>query len=290
MSECREHRAEEKEQKFGFVGLRFQVKEVLIMASRRLLRFRWFMCLASILAMASASQGSLADFDDLALGAESYWNGSDGSGGFISGGVHFNNNYDAVYFSWDGFAYSNITDTAAQGWDAQFNAITGSGQGGSTNYAVGYVGWSGPPTVTLDNAALIDGLYVTNTNYAYYSVLNGDSFAKKFGGPAGDDEDWFLLTITGKDVAGTVTGVVDFYLADYRFADNNLDYIVDTWDSIDLSSLGAVKTLELTLNSSDVGAYGMNTPASFAMDSLVPEPATLALLGLGSLILVRRRS
>ena len=121
-------------------------------------------------------------------------------------------------------------------------------------------------------------------------MLNGDSFAKKFGGPAGDDEDWFLLTITGKDVAGTVTGVVDFYLADYRFADNNLDYIVDTWDSIDLSSLGAVKTLELTLNSSDVGAYGMNTPASFAMDSLVPEPATLALLGLGSLILVRRRS
>jgi len=259
------------------------------MASRRLMKCRWFMCLACILAMASASQGSLANFDDLALPAESYWNGSDGSGGFISGQAHFNNNYDVTYGSWDGFAYSNITDTVTEGWGAQFNAITGVGQAGSANYAVSYVGWAGPPTVTLNTAGLIDGLYVTNTNYAYYSMLNGDAFAKKFGGASGDDEDWFMLTITGKDGSGAVIDSVDFYLADYTSADNSLDYIVDTWDYVDLSSLGVVKSLEFGLNSSDVGAYGMNTPASFAVDSLVPEPATIALLGIGGLLLARRR-
>ena len=56
--------------------------------------------------------------------------------------------------------------------------------------------------ITLDTAGVIDGLYVTNNNYAYYSMLNGDAFAKKFGGGSSDDEDWFLLTITGKDVGG----------------------------------------------------------------------------------------
>lgn len=259
------------------------------MASRRLMRFRLFTCLIGVLAIGCVAHGAIANFDDLPLAPESYWNGSDGSGGFVSGAAHFNNYYDTTYGSWEGFAYSNITDTAAEGWGAQYNAITGAGEGDSANYGVGYVGWSGPPTITLGSPRQVDGMYVTNTSYAYYSLLNGDSFAKPFGGQTGDDEDWFMLTITGKDADGAETGSVDFYLADYRFADNGLDYIVDTWNFIDLTWLGAVKSLEFGLNSSDIGSWGMNTPASFALDSVVPEPATMTLLGLGAIILRRRR-
>jgi hypothetical protein len=100
-------------------------------------------------------------------------------------------------------------------------------------------------------------------------MRDGDAIGKKFGGDSGDDPDWFKLTVTGKDDAGTVLGSVDFYLADYRFETNALDYIVGDWTWVDLSAFGPqVKTLHFTLSSSDNGAWGMNTPAYFAMDDI----------------------
>jgi len=238
-----------------------------------MIRLRKVYCLVSILLTAGAANAATATFDDLALPAESYWNGSDSSGGFTSGGAHFGNNYNADFASWDGFSYSNLTDTAAEGIAAQYNAITGSGQGGSANYTVGYIGFAAPPTVTLEEPGFVRGFYVTNSNYAYYSMLYGDGFAKKFGGADGGDPDFFLLTITGKDIDGNVIGTVEFYLADYRFEDNSEDYIVDTWRYVDLTSLGEVVSLEFALSSSDVGDWGMNTPGSFTIDTIVFESA-----------------
>jgi len=239
------------------------------MASGRLMKFRNPLCLIVVLTIVSTANSDIATFDDLSLPAESYWNGSDEAGGFTSGGAYFSNNYDSTWDSWDGFSYSNITDTATGALTAQYNVIAGGGQGDSANYAIGYVGWASPPRVTLNTVGVVDGLYVTNNNNAYYSMLNGDAFAKNFGGDSGDDQDWFMLTVTGKDVDGVVTGTVDFYLADYRFVDDSADYIVNMWQFVDLTSLGAVKSLEFGLSSSDVGDWGMNTPAYFALDTLV---------------------
>ncbi len=243
------------------------------------------------------------DFEDLTLASESYWNGSDGSGGFTtSQGVGFNNNYNATWGSWDGWSYSNKTDITSTGTAGQYTAYAnvpvGGGEGGSSNYGVAYVGWADPPTIMLPTPGRVCGAYFTNNAYAYDSMLNGDAFAKKFGGGSGNDKDWFLLTITGKDTGGAVTNAVDFYLADYQYNDNSLDYIVDQWEWINLSILGEVKTLEFELDSSDTGAWGMNTPAYFAMDGLcvdvasIPEPSTVALALSGTLALLwwwRRR-
>ncbi len=246
-----------------------------IMASESLMKFRNLVCLIAALTIISTANADTATFEDLALPGESYWNGSDGSGGFTSGSAYFSNNYDAAWGSWDGFSYSNIADTTTGGMAGQYNAIAGGGQGNSANYTIGYVGWALPPTVTLSVTDVVDGFYVTNNNYTYYAMLNGDAFSIKFGGESGNNQDWFLLTITGKDVDGVVTGTVDFYLADYRFADNSADYIVNTWQYVDLTSLGAVKSLEFTLSSSDVGQWGMNTPAFFALDTLVDKSAVV---------------
>ena len=208
------------------------------------------------------------DFEDLTLDPESFWNGSDESGGFISRGVHFSNNYNVEWGSWDGFSYSNTTDTTTTGFDNQYSAIPGNGADGSSNYTVGYIGFASPPTATLPEVQAVSGMYVTNSTYAALTVLNGDDFAKRFGGASGDDPDWFKLTVTGKDAEGNIAGTVEFYLADYRFPDNAEDYVLTKWAWVDLSSLGAIKSLEFTLSSSDMGGFGMNTPAYVAMDNL----------------------
>jgi len=243
------------------------------MVLERLMRFGGLACVIMVFAAADVSHASIADFEDLTFTPESYWNGSDGSGGFTSGSAYFRNNYDASWDSWDGFAYSNATDTTTEGLAAQYNSITGAGQGDSANYAICYVGWISLPTVTLSEPGVVAGLYVTNCGYAYYALLKGSLYSKKFGGVGGNDPDFFLLTITGKDAGGTVTGTVDFYLADYRSADNSQDYIVNTWQYVDLTSLGVVESLEFSLSSSDTGAWGMNTPGYFALDTIVGQEA-----------------
>jgi len=218
----------------------------------------------------ATANAEVTDFEDLSLSTDSYWNGSDGSGGFTSGGAGFNNLYDDTYGPyWEGFAYSNMTDTQTRGFGNQYSAITGVGINSSSNYGVSYSGFYGIiPTVTFSEPITVSGAYLTNTTYAFWTIMEGGAFSKKFGGDGGDDPDWFKLTITGTDEENNPTGTVDFYLADYRFDDNTKDFIVDQWTWVDLSSLGDVMSLEFALSSSDTGDFGMNTPAYFAMDHL----------------------
>lgn len=223
-------------------------------------------CFIVIFAAACCANASIATFEDMNLPDQSFWNGSDGSGSFASGGITFSSNYNAAWESWDGFSYSNIHDSNSID---QYSAIAGSGQGGTSAYAISYIGFTQLPVITLSSETTVYGLYVTNNNVSYYDMLNGSMFSKKFGGNTGSDKDWFKLTITGKDKSGSQTGTVEFYLADYRFDDNSKDYIVNTWEYIDLTSLGKIKTLEFNLSSSDVGDWGMNTPAYFALDTVI---------------------
>jgi len=215
-----------------------------------------------------ASDAAISDLEDLNLAPDSYWNGPDLQGEpekestFTSGIAAYNNlfGHDDIldYDYWAGFAYSSIKDTTTSGLDGQYIAIPGSGAKSSDTYAVGYYNTfkSFQPIITLAEPQTLSGAYFTNNNYAYYSMTNGDVFAKKF-----TDDDWFKLTITGIDAEGAETGTVEFKLADGT-------NIVNTWTWVDLSGLGVVKKLTFDLSSRDNDvAVGMNTPAYFCMDN-----------------------
>jgi hypothetical protein len=241
------------------------------------------------------------DFEDvgqnLPIDGNDYYDGADGAGGFTSSGANFSNrftDFGGGFTGWEGFAYSQTTDSTTPGFGNQYSAFPGGGAGGSPTYGVGYTAGSengGVSTLTFGGEREMVGGYFTTTTYSALSMRDGDGFAKQFGGPSGDDMDWLLLTILGFSSSGHATGSVGLYLADYRFADNDLDYILDAWTWVDLSPLGSVHALDFVITGSDVGTFGLNTPSYFALDDLraVPEPGTALLLALGLTALPRRR-
>lgn len=215
------------------------------------------------------------DFEELTFeSGQNFWNGSDGSGMFQSQQLTFSNSYTPDWSSWSGFAYSKDTDVTTAGYQNQYSAFTGSGDA-SVNYAV----WYSDGVITFDEPSEVSTISVTNTTYAALSMRDGDGYAKQFGSTtnAGGDvdgtngEDWLRLIVYGWNTANEMTDSVIFYLADYRFENDVEDYIVDTWEQIDLSSLGIVSKLTFKMQSTDVGEYGMNTPAYFALDNIEYE-------------------
>jgi hypothetical protein len=248
--------------------------------------------LATFVGATPALHADLITLESPALGAALHDENWEPDNGFFSGGAFFNNEI-SEFGSWSGFALSRETNTTTAGLGNQYSAFAGSGASGSLQYVIGYPDpFNVFSTITLPAGEIPLSLEVTNTTYAGLSMRDGDPFAKKFGGPSGNDPDFFKLTISGLNASDTVVGTVEFFLADFRFANNAEDYILNTWAAVDLSTLpDTTRKLQFNLSSSDNGAFGMNTPGYFAADNLttVPEPGAVVLLGLGMAGLACRR-
>lgn len=238
---------------------------------------------AGLLAAASfsATAQTVADFENLTLpGTDTAYINYSAPGtdvGFSSGLAYFPTVYDTSsgYSYWSyGFAYSNIKDSVTQALSGQYNARPGGAFSGN-NYVVAYGAFN---DIRLTGAAQgngISGVYVTNNNYAYYSMLNGDGFAKKFGDttgtnsglPQGTYPDYYKMIFRGYRNGTLTTDSVEFYLADYRAANAAADYIVKDWKWVSLTSLGRVDSVNIQLRSSDSSPWGINTPAYFCLDN-----------------------
>jgi hypothetical protein len=242
-----------------------------------------------VLPVAASAGDIVSTFEDLGVPPDSFNINAGASGFFTSAGNSFNNSFSVIPgFGdvWSGWAVSSTTDTTTPGLANQYSAITGSGADGSATYGVGFTfGANADPFhpassfVNLAPGTNPVSIQVTNTTYAYLSMLNGDSFEHAFG-----KNDFFELTINGFSEAGgggKKIGEVDFFLANFLGTNS---YIVNTWDTVDLSSLGGAGSLVFGLESSQNDPiFGMNTPAYFAADNFtvstnaVPEPSSCVL-------------
>ena len=101
------------------------------------------------------------------------------------------------------------------------------------------------------------GVYVCNHPWPYYGCVHGDGMGRAF-----EEGDYFELTAVGVAADGTEKRVSINLI---EFTDGELKALND-WTFFDLTSLGKVTSVYFELNSTDSGAYGMNTAAYFCMD------------------------
>lgn len=211
----------------------------------------------------------VATFEDNYLAPESYWQGLDGDGEsvFYSGSYSFTNTHYPSFEFWGGFAYSNVTSTVFEPSEFlthQFRSGVGSGVDNSETYAVLYT-FGAETKVSVMNkeeGMVIPGVYLTNAAYTLNSMIYGDSFV--------DDPfkkgDFFKVIFKGKTKAKT-TSTLEYYLADYRSENEADHYMLTDWKWVDLSGLGSVSEISISVTGSRVGDQGLNTPAYLCMDN-----------------------
>ena len=209
-------------------------------------------------------EAMVATFEEEPLSGEEPYNQK---APFGSGSFAFSNSYNAEWNSWSGFALAASVDTTYTGnfQTQQYNNVVGGGQeqeGKSKQYVVAYCPGDNPqwgsynPVVTVmpgsDRKAQLEGVYLTNTAWVKSFATQGD---KNYGRPAFKEGSFFIVTITADNGKK-----VEVPLIDYR---NKKREVVNDWKWVDLSSLGEVKTLKFSIQSSDSYA-----PSYFAMDNL----------------------
>ncbi len=115
-------------------------------------------------------------------------------------------------------------------------------------------------TFNTDKAYEPVGVYLNLNSYTYYSIQNGDGFARAF-----TNDDSYRVTIHGVTPEGTENSV-EVELGAY---DNGNLTINRGWRYVDLTGLGTVTELYFTIFTTDSGAYGANTPQYFCLDKLM---------------------
>jgi len=227
---------------------------------------------ASALFIGTNGMAQIADFETPLSQVDTAWFGQGETmsnvSTFESGGFKFENKYGVA--SWgassNGWSYSNITDVTTVGSANQYSNITGAGET-SPQYGICNVSDKDRIFKIDETTFSPTEVQITNATYTYLSMLNGDNFATQFGDATNTSAgvDSLVLSIYALDVNMQRTDSVNFYLADFT---NGNTLLVNTWTTVDLSSLGMVYGLDFGLTSSDNGTWGMNTPAYFAFDNL----------------------
>lgn len=152
----------------------------------------------------------------------------------------------AVFSDYDGCARVYITD--AEG------------------YKVDNVGQPGSPEGE-DKEAWFKSVYINNTTYTYLTILNGNAFNKPLNS---ENKGWFkvqFIAFGDDDPDDKPLGSTEVYLANFNpDLAGGYEGIIDEWIQVDLSTLPECSVLVINFVGSDMGDYGLNTPAYCALD------------------------
>ena len=258
------------------------------------------LALASILLVALASAPSRAGdivstYSNVPIGAaEGFLIDGGPSGGFSVDGNFYNNSYgvDPTYGPfWSGWSFSNQTTASSGVGFGQFVAVpekapgSGNAYGVLTSYTDPNPAFNSLAYINLAAGRFAGSLDVTNVLYTALAISEGSGFNDPF--KAGD---YFTLTIQGFSGAGATGTLLNSVVVDLARFGTSLD-LLSTWKTVDLTSLGASRSLNFVFSTNVMNEFGPAIPTYAAIDNFrtldtpgaaaTPEPATLAMLGLG---------
>ena len=205
----------------------------------------------------------VVDFEDLTLEPNSSWNGSDGTGQFSSSYLTLYNEYNSSWSSWQGFAYTNGTDTESEA-STNLSSCVGHGAGNSATYITAYVGTNypvdySPKPVSMKINTEVAGNFANRGAYFCMPVA-----LKKYVDREYPSNHFYYKLKASAYANGTLVGEREIMMADFS-GDNS--YKMDDWTYVDLSWIENADSLNFIALSDDANAYGILTPAYFCMDN-----------------------
>lgn len=175
--------------------------------------------------------------------------------------------YNEDYGYWGGFAHSKVFDTDAknglfQNQFAAYNSQAASGDGFLLYY---YDSYNEPCDIIFkseEDAVRLSSVKLNLTTYTYASITDEDinDYARVFA-----DGDYLKVVFYAVDAFGRTVGEgVECYVVDYR---DGKRFVADNWQEFYLPGILSNR-VRVTIETSDVGEWGANTPLYICMDDL----------------------
>ena len=165
--------------------------------------------------------------------------------------------------SWEGFTLSTVSQDTAN----VFGCAANGGMGGEgTPYVIGYYSdWVSETQGYSSNIILFDQeyypeyVYICQNSNTMEGITNGVFNSRPF-----TQEDTLTLTIQALDNNMQPTATIWYYLA----VDGRKN---DGWVKVPLIELGKTSCLSFSMQTTDLGEFGSNTPLYFALDRLTVD-------------------
>ena len=162
--------------------------------------------------------------------------------------------------SWEGFTLSTVSQDTA-------NVLSCVAKGGlngeGTPYVIGYYSeWVSQSQEYSSNIIDFNGdyypeyVYICQNSNTHKAITQGEFNARAF-----TQEDTLALIIQALDSDMQPTATMTYYLA----VDGERN---EGWTKVPLNSLGKTSRLSFSMTTTDIGAWGANTPLYFALDAL----------------------
>ena len=199
----------------------------------------------------------IESFEDCTLNQDGYCYG------YRSQVLDYEYLYNDEWGTWSGFAPSACFDMDDASYDNQYSVYNSKAALGN-QFVMYYYDSYNPPTDILcryHGDYQFRGVRLNLSTICYKTIMDGNSFARAF-----DEGDYLKVSFIALGENKVEGDVVEYYAVDYR---DGKRFIAENWDYVDLSALhGKLWGLRIRIETTDVGAYGANTPLYICMDDL----------------------